>query len=605
MKMWVGGGRSFGGRKQWAGRGRVWHFGTRVVEKMMVSWLPRVLIIILAARSTVQRSVPQNTSCSYHSSNYSISWTYDEVSNDVVFTLVARPAFTNFYTAVGFGAQEPEDVIAVYVRSQQIGLIDGHLADDGAIESDEKTNVQALQFDLQKDTLTAKFARPVETFDMQDSDLGSCITMFLLTESREIITGLPMELGDVQNLQKIRVCDIAVTCSSKMNNDVLVKRQEEAPICATGPESQKNRIEWNVDGDLVHFTVAQNAKKGRWWTAFGVGESMRDLTMILLFAEAGRLRKQGIFRTEGKMQPMEVQYEGIDVKKDMAVVNNGKANFDLTIEKKFFTDRADENGCFTLQVAILAGQYQPNFNIQKHQNTPEAIRVCNLDGCTLPTIAPQNVDGNTETETEADAEAVAKVDAEATPEKEPENVVEAEASGDFVTKSSADNDVEGSGLPVEPKFTLTTPPKTGEEADERPLTGDDAPVEQATSPSSSSSTSAETVKNSTLSSMPPVFIVDNKTEEKAEEKTPIPDENPAETTPKTKNTGCGAEHEDLKICESYFGDYLGKVQEWSDKHNMTVTSHMWKACTLLSQVQHVTTMCCTIFRNTCSMHLGL
>ena len=78
--------------------------------------------------------------------------------------------------------------------------------------------------------------------------------MFFLTSPREIITGAPLELGSESSLQKIRVCDIAVTCATKMHNDVLVKRQEDsdvAPVCSSGPEDQKNRVEWTVDGDLV------------------------------------------------------------------------------------------------------------------------------------------------------------------------------------------------------------------------------------------------------------------------------------------------------------------------------------------------------------------
>lgn len=491
--------------------------------------------------------------------------------------------------------------------------------DDGAIESDEKTNVQALQFDLQNGDLTAQFARPVETFDTQDSDLGSCITIFFLTESREIITGAPLELGNEKNLQKVRVCDLAVTCATKMHNDVLVKRQEDgdvAPICSTGGEDQKNRIEWKVDGDLIYFSVFQNAKKGRWWTAIGVGESMNDLNMILLFAENGRLKKQGIFKTEGKMQPLEVEYEGIEVKKDLAIVNNGKANFDVSVEKKFFLDRADEQGCFTMQVAILAGQYQANnFNVQKHQNTPERIQICNVDSCHDPIEPQQEIDGETPKKT---TQPLVKGD---------EDIIE--ASGVTVpTKEALINDVEGSGLPVTPKIENEEPkstPHTAEVADEHPLTGVDAPSSVTSSSSSSSSLSTagpQLVSSSTPIPVPMtpeknhVFEVDNQTtktvsEEPKKEETEKINDAPEVTTPRAgshgdgSKNGCGAEHEDLKICESYFAEYLGKVNDWSEKHNMTVTSHMWKACTLLSQVQHVTTMCCTIFRNTCATHLSL
>lgn len=90
----------------------------------------------------------------------------------------------------------------------------------------------------------------------------------------------------------------------------------------------------------MKFSVFQNAKKGRWWTAIGVGESMADLSMIVLFAENGKLKKQGIYRTEGKMQPFDVEYEGVKVHKESAIVNNGKAHFEVSVEKKFFLDRA-------------------------------------------------------------------------------------------------------------------------------------------------------------------------------------------------------------------------------------------------------------------------
>ncbi|KAF1771022.1 hypothetical protein GCK72_002846 [Caenorhabditis remanei] len=589
------------------------------------------ILLLLGVTVTHQRSVLQNNDCSYQSSNYSVNWTYDELSNDIVFKLTSQSDFTNFYTAIGFGNEKPEDVIAVYVRSLQIGLIDGHLVDDGAIESDEKTNVQALQFDLQNGVLTAQFARPVETFDTQDSDLGSCINMFFLTSPREIITGAPLELGSESSLQKIRVCDIAVTCATKMHNDVLVKRQEDsdvAPVCSSGPEDQKNRVEWTVDGDLVHFSIFQNSKKGRWWSAIGVGQSMDDLNMILLFADTGKLKSQGIYRTEGKMVPEAVQYEGIEVKKDRAVTNNGKAQFDISIEKKFFLDRVNDQGCFTMQVALLAGNYKPDYIIQKHQNTPHSIEICNLDACKAPVEPQQEIDGETTKRTDRPL-----VNGD-------EDAVEASGAveGAETTRAAVlNNDVEGSGLPViqEPKVENQEPkttPHTAEVADEKPLTGDAstaAAPEVSQNSSTSSATVAATVVVSLASSTPipepmtpeknHVFAVDNQTtkqdklddvtSKKPEEKV---NDAPEETTKASAGSvgdgnknGCGAEHEDLKICESYFAEYLGKVNEWSEKHNMTISSHMWKACTLLSQVQHVTTMCCTIFRNTCATYLQL
>lgn len=256
-----------------------------------------------------------------------------------------------------------------------------------------------------------------------------------------------------------------------------------------------------------------------------------------------------------------------------------------------------------MQVAILAGQYQANnFNVQKHQNTPERIQICNVDSCHDPIEPQQEIDGETPKKT---TQPLVKGD---------EDIIE--ASGVTVpTKEALINDVEGSGLPVTPKIENEEPkstPHTAEVADEHPLTGVDAPSSVTSSSSSSSSLSTagpQLVSSSTPIPVPMtpekspfflrltqnslefipdhVFEVDNQTtktvsEEPKKEETEKINDAPEVTTPRAgshgdgSKNGCGAEHEDLKICESYFAEYLGKVNDWSEKHNMTVTSHMWK-----------------------------
>uniref|UniRef100_A0AC35G814 Uncharacterized protein n=1 Tax=Panagrolaimus sp. PS1159 TaxID=55785 RepID=A0AC35G814_9BILA len=63
--------------------------------------------------------------------------------------------------------------------------------------------------------------------------------------------------------------------------------------------------------------------------------------------------------------------------------------------------------------------------------------------------------------------------------------------------------------------------------------------------------------------------------------------------------GCGESHEDYSQCTTYFKNYLGRVQIWANENNEKMEDQYGKACTLLSQVQNVTTLCCSIFVETC------
>ncbi|CAI5438906.1 unnamed protein product [Caenorhabditis angaria] len=542
--------------------------------------------------------------CSYSLPNYSINWSFDELSNDVVFKLVAKSNFSNFYTSIGFGnsGSQATDVIAVYVRSGQIGLIDGKNVDE-EIESDERTNVQALQFDYQNNTLTAQFARPLESIDSSDADLTDCATFYFPAENAEIISGSSLSFPFTS--KTLRVCDISLNCAVKSHTEVVKRAEEE--VCESGGESEKNRVEWKIEGENVRFTVNQNTKKGRWYTAIGVGKSMEDLNMIVIFAENGNWKKQGLYRTEGYQLPQSYEQNNIELSEENVKNVNGKLSYDILINKEFLTSRTDENGCIPLQIAVVAGQYTPKFEIRKHQSTPQSFSVCNLEGCGVKKEETVKTNDEENTTTKEIPIAIstttpASIEIPSTPKivedledapKESEVkttktpiLEEVEASGNEPTtpiKPIEDN--ESSGELLATSTTQKNIENIGSQLEEKPLTEDnnnDAPQQQQQ-------------ETSTTTLTPKVLpIIDSSTTTKE-----------ANIPQTSSSSGCGADHEDLKVCESYFSEYLGKVTSWSERHNMKVASHMWKACTLLSQVQHVTTMCCTLFRQTCATHLNL
>ncbi|CAD6184757.1 unnamed protein product [Caenorhabditis auriculariae] len=560
----------------------------------------------------------ENTQCSFTSPKYELSWSYDELSNDVVFKLIATSNLTNFWTSVSFGSTQPEDTIGVFVRAGQIGLVDGYVTADG-VESDENTNVQSLSFDLEEGKLTAQFARPLITNDAQDVSLNECVTVFVPTEAREIDAGKPLEVGTTE---KFRVCDIAATCTVPRTAEIA--KREETPICEIQPTQAKNKASWRSEGDRVIFTIDQNAKKGRWWSAIGFGEGMRDLDLIVAFAEGGKLKDSGVFRTEGYGIPQPLEENSLDLKQEQNSVKNGRATLEFSVSSAYLKSRADENGCNTLQISLLSGQFTPQMVIRKHSETPTAVTVCGIDRCgssdsaaavVTSTTAP-NVEGDVKvstTTTGADSEVLTaeknkenepaptsqtdeEPKKETEPEKEQSNVNEIESSGTEIVEGSGmspaknTEEIVGNNELTNGKQEDSATQVDQADASANVSTSNQVPAKPIDAPTTTAEgAAADSASTSTTAALP---VVDNATKKF--------DEDVKKTT---KLPACGPGHEDLHVCESYFEEYLGKVNEWSTRNNMTVAAHMWKACTLLSEVKNVATMCCSIFRNTCASHL--
>ncbi|CAI4222206.1 unnamed protein product [Auanema sp. JU1783] len=329
------------------------------------------------------RAVRQAATCSFQTDDYSLSWEYDELSSDVVFKLSASSRNPSFWSGVYFGDEEkPSDVIGVFVRSGQIGLVDGHVNSENDIESDETTNVQSLTFDLQDHTLTAEFARPLTSIDETDADLSNCVTFYFPINAPAIDIGGPVEVP--KNLIKKRVCDLAVSCSS--SHSLVVKRADNSSTTCKYESNDKQRsVSWQKMGENVLFSIEQPAKKGKWWTAIGVGESMQDLDLIITFAENGKVQHTGGYKSIGYSSPEVDETLTSAHKLDSFNVADDKSFFNIVVPSTFLSSRM-ENDCVTVQMGILAGTYakkRNDFIIQKHRDSPIAVTICNIDQCSL------------------------------------------------------------------------------------------------------------------------------------------------------------------------------------------------------------------------------
>ncbi|KAF8366737.1 hypothetical protein PRIPAC_84566 [Pristionchus pacificus] len=605
-------------------------------------WL---LVSIAILGASVLARPAREALCSYGTSNYSLSWEYDELSNDVVFRLTATSAAKNFWTGVYFGEEEPFDAIGLFVRNGQIGLVDAHLPAGEEATTHGRVRPSPVQ------------PRP--------AGLGPVQTFFF-PEAEEITRSGQITLPNMSMSR--RVCDIARRCPARRANrhrEEQFKREEskdeaavaavetvaepaaaieaaaveelplekkEAPAAPTcNYDFEGSSVNWRLEGDNVVFTVSQPNKKGKWYSAFGVGEGMQNLRALIAFTDNGKLQKSALIQSEGYEVPKTLELEPTIISSSNAD-KKGYSNFEIAAPKAEILGAADATGCVTVQVGLYMGKYGKNFGIQKHQKTPTAISVCGWDKCEkaqkaeaveqieasgLEAVEGSGVEEQPAVIVAAPTEAPKEADAllfnpfstvaTAAAATEPAPATEQRAAADVPAV-----------VPAVVEEEKKEEPKPAEPATEAPVAADAVPAVATVTVAAveEPKKEEEQIEGSGLEQP---AVEQPKEEEKKEDEVLVSTPRPSMAEMEAEiakvaattivvplvNGECSADHKDLKVCSSYFADYLEKVEEWAKNHEQTLGSQMWKACTLLSEVKHVPNMCCTIFRDTCAEHIKI
>ncbi|KIH47449.1 hypothetical protein ANCDUO_22491 [Ancylostoma duodenale] len=316
--------------------------------------------------------------------------------------------------------------------------------------------------------------------------------------------------------------------------------------------------------------------------------------MAIAFLDNGELKSVGGFQTQGYGVP----------RPDQSIKP-------MLIEK-------DDSSCVTLQIAVLGGEWLGEYAIRKHEKTPEAVLVCGIDQC-LDNIGVSSGAGPTTVAQPSPQPSQAPMEKQegssegATTPKEisqPQIVTANEET--IKSEGSANgNDVKGNGnggAPVAARPANEVDSSGIEPANETSIFDSAARAIEALPEGSGSEASAEGELPKAEESHDTEILttVPNSVAEGGEapmKRRKLREILMFEDNDLTITSGCSDGHTDLRVCESYFADYLGKVKEWADKHNQILGQQMWKACKLLSQVKHVPTMCCDKFRSTCAAHL--
>ncbi|CAJ0564775.1 unnamed protein product, partial [Mesorhabditis spiculigera] len=536
-------------------------------------------------------SLPIQETCQYSSPNVTITWEFNAASSSIYFSLNAQRAQDDYWTGIFFQK-------VILDAEQRVDFVSG------------------TSPSLQSTSIISEFTKRIDDFEEGAFDADGCLTISFPG------TVLPISsTGNLivpETLSQYRICNIESSCQSATASKAsgekeqildIVKRDNSAkgPVCNWMDGS--NTVHWEAVPNGIKFNIQADVKKGKYWTAIAVGESMGNLKMAVAFTDGNKVKQVGGYTSSGWQPPAKAKDLKVTLNKKGVKAIDSKLSYEFIMPADVFK-AVDSDGCLTLQFGINAGQYAGNFQIHKHEATPTPMQVCNIQKCSADDAASpaETVEEGSGAVEEGSGElppqpasTTASMPASPPSSQAPQN------PGNIGVTERRDDPL---------NVTMTSATIAAISASNEP-NHDPVVASSAANPNVASSVSASAAPEALLTSPAEVKA----TTEKPAEVVVTTEQNSGAVSPsssggelgpldesKTSGSGsstritvhpCKQGQTDLRVCHGYFADYLGKVEQWAQRHGETVGAQLWKACSLLAGVQHVPTMCCTEFHSTC------
>uniref|UniRef100_A0A914NA58 DOMON domain-containing protein n=1 Tax=Meloidogyne incognita TaxID=6306 RepID=A0A914NA58_MELIC len=196
-----------------------------------------------------------------------------------------------------------------------------------------------------------------------------------------------------QQLNEKKMKDLPPASSPELAQSVDVSGKGD-PCRFTGPTYS---IEWWIEvnekgEEIVNFLMKQKARKGRWWSAIGIGDNMNDMDIGTIFLENGEPKAMIDYFSNSYNLPIKDTKQDWKLNKKLSkwpkklfVEDNNSEDeqiVELYFSRKITTE--DENDrsmddCVLFQFGANLGIYgPPGFRLHKHQDWPDLYKACKL-----------------------------------------------------------------------------------------------------------------------------------------------------------------------------------------------------------------------------------